>query len=65
MLETALSPASVRRRDGLFELNAEPSRAAELNARLVQAGVSVSELRPRERSLEEVFLKLTGEEHRR
>jgi ABC-2 type transport system ATP-binding protein len=65
VLEAALSPASVRRRDGLFELNAEPSRAAELNARLVQAGVSVSELRPRERSLEEVFLKLTGEEHRR
>jgi ABC-2 type transport system ATP-binding protein len=65
VLEAALSPASVRRRDGLFELSAEPSRAAELNARLVRAGVSISELRPRERSLEEVFLKLTGEEHRR
>ncbi|MBJ7611057.1 MAG: ABC transporter ATP-binding protein [Candidatus Dormibacteraeota bacterium] len=65
VLEAALSAAAVRRRDGYFELSTEPSLAAELNARLVRAGVAVSELRPTERSLEEVFLKLTGEESRR
>jgi ABC-2 type transport system ATP-binding protein len=62
VLEAALSAAAVRRREGFFELTTEPARAAELNSRLVRAGVSVSELRPSERSLEEVFLKLTGEE---
>lgn len=35
--------------------------AASVNARLVQEGVEVSELRPSEQSLEEVFLELTGE----
>jgi ABC-type multidrug transport system ATPase subunit len=62
VLEAALSPSSVRLRDGLFEVGVDPGRAAELNARLVGAGVAVSELRPTERSLEEVFLKLTGEQ---
>lgn len=40
-------------------------RAAEINAGLVRAGVMVSELRPVERSLEEVFLRLTGSEGER
>jgi ABC-2 type transport system ATP-binding protein len=50
--------------DGLLRLTVDPSRAAEVNQRLVAAGVAVSELRPAERSLEEVFLQLTnpGEE---
>jgi ABC-2 type transport system ATP-binding protein len=38
----------------------DPDRAADLNATLVQAGVRVSELRPLVRSLEDVFLELTG-----
>ncbi|CAN5891009.1 ABC transporter ATP-binding protein [soil metagenome] len=38
----------------------DPGRAADLNATLVQAGVRVSELRPLVRSLEDVFLELTG-----
>jgi ABC-type multidrug transport system ATPase subunit len=62
VLEAALSPSSVRLRDGLFEVSVDPGRAAEMNARLVGAGVAVSELRPAERSLEEVFLRLTGEQ---
>lgn len=35
--------------------------AASVNARLVREGIEVSELRPSEQSLEEVFLELTGE----
>jgi ABC-2 type transport system ATP-binding protein len=38
------------------------SRAAEINQHLVQAGVAVSELHAGERSLEEIFMELTGTE---
>ena len=48
--------------DGMLRLTADPARAAEINAGLVNAGVRVSELRPIERSLEEMFLDLTGGE---
>jgi ABC-2 type transport system ATP-binding protein len=49
-------------KDGLLALDADPERAAEVNAGLVSAGLRVSELRPVERSLEDVFLELTGGE---
>lgn len=62
VLVSTLGGAAVGERDGTFLLRTDPRRAAEINARLVQAGVAVSELRPRERSLEEVFLQLTGGE---
>jgi ABC-2 type transport system ATP-binding protein len=48
--------------DGMLRITADPARAAEINAGLVNAGVRVSELRPVERSLEEMFLELTGGE---
>ena len=48
--------------DGALRLIVDPERAAEINAKLVSAGISVSELRPAEQSLEEVFLELTGRE---
>ncbi len=48
--------------DGMLRLTTDPARAAEINACLVNAGVRVSELRPVERSLEEMFLELTGGE---
>ena len=48
--------------DGTLRLSVDPERAAEINAKLVSAGVRVSELRPAEQSLEEVFLDLTGRE---
>jgi ABC-type multidrug transport system ATPase subunit len=48
--------------DGMLQLTVDPARAADINATLVQAGVRVSELRPVERSLEEMFLELTGGE---
>jgi ABC-2 type transport system ATP-binding protein len=49
----------VRVVDGALELTVEPGRAADINAELVDAGVAVSELRPQERDLEQVFFELT------
>jgi ABC-2 type transport system ATP-binding protein len=63
LLADALGAGAVGERDGVLVLRVDPGRAAEINARLVNAGLAVSELRPRERSLEEVFLQLTGSEH--
>jgi ABC-type multidrug transport system ATPase subunit len=48
--------------DGTFDLKVDPARAPELNKRLVQAGVDVFELQASERSLEDVFMELTGTE---
>jgi len=48
--------------DGAFSLKVDLSRAAELNRRLVQDGIDVSELHSSERSLEEIFIELTGTE---
>jgi ABC-2 type transport system ATP-binding protein len=45
--------------DGL-DLSVTPEHAAAVNAELVGAGIAVSELRPHERSLENVFFELTG-----
>ncbi len=44
----------------VLRLLTDPGRVAEINAGLVRAGLRVSELRPIERSLEEVFLRLTA-----
>lgn len=52
----------VRETDGMLRLTTDPGRAAEINAKLVSAGLRVSEIRPSEQSLEEVFLELTGGE---
>ncbi len=48
--------------DGMLVLDADPERAAEINAKLVSAGLRVSEIRPAERSLETAFLELTDGE---
>ncbi|HEX6547199.1 MAG TPA: ABC transporter ATP-binding protein [Candidatus Dormibacteraeota bacterium] len=45
-----------------FRVTADPGRAPEINRELVAAGIGVFELRPAERSLEDVFLELTGGE---
>jgi ABC-2 type transport system ATP-binding protein len=47
---------------GQLALEVPLTDAAEINRRLVSAGVAVSELRPGERSLEAVFMELTGTE---
>jgi ABC-2 type transport system ATP-binding protein len=49
----------VRVRDGGLDLEIEPAKAAWVNGELVEAGMAVSELRTRERTLEDVFLELT------
>ena len=53
---------SVSIRDGALRVDVNPDRAGAINSALVQAGVTVSELRVDEQSLEEVFLKITEEE---
>jgi ABC-type multidrug transport system ATPase subunit len=49
-------------KDGAFRVGVDPSRAAEILTKLGYAGVSVSELRVDEQSLEEVFLRVTEKE---
>ena len=43
----------------MLVLDTDPEKSAEINARLVSAGLRVSELRPVARSLEDAFLELT------
>jgi ABC-2 type transport system ATP-binding protein len=52
---------AVSRRDGAIYLKTDPSHSVDINRQLMSSGVGVSELRPVERSLEEVFFQLTGE----
>jgi ABC-type multidrug transport system ATPase subunit len=60
--ERLLGPGRVQEQDGTLRLDSDPADAARINRELVLAGVAVSELRPIERTLEDVFLQLTGEE---
>jgi ABC-2 type transport system ATP-binding protein len=46
--------------DGTIRVTVDPALAADLNRRLVEAGVAVRELRPVRHSLEDAFLDLTG-----
>jgi ABC-type multidrug transport system ATPase subunit len=52
----------VVREDGVISLKVDMSQADEINRQLVMSGIAVTELRPAERSLEEVFMELTGTE---
>ena len=61
LLIRMFGPQVVTRRDGALHLDTRPDRSMEINRMLTSAGVGVSELRPYERSLEEVFFQLTGE----
>ncbi len=54
--------ADVRSVDGSVRVSADPGSASAINRGLVTAGVSVSELRPEQASLEEVFLELTRDD---
>jgi len=60
-LDRMFGAAAVTGVDGTLRLAVDPNRAADINDALVGAGIKVSELRPVERTLEEVFLTLTGE----
>jgi ABC-2 type transport system ATP-binding protein len=46
--------------DGRLHLDVDPTRIAELTRALVDAGTDVYEIRPSERSLEEVFFEMTS-----
>jgi ABC-type multidrug transport system ATPase subunit len=61
MLTKMFGPEAVSRRDGAIHLKTDPGKSLEINRQLTAAGIGVSELRPFERSLEEVFFQLTGE----
>ena len=63
VLAGLLGADAVTEREGGLSVAADPRRAAELNRALVTAGVDVSELRPVQRSLEDVFLQLTEGQH--
>jgi len=62
LLADLVGAPAVAERDGAFRLSVEPGRAGEINTALVGAGMVVSELRPSEHSLEEIFLQLTQEQ---
>ncbi|GIG65027.1 ABC transporter ATP-binding protein [Phytomonospora endophytica] len=47
--------------DGALALDLEPAHAGRVNRELVTAGVNVTEIRPLERDLEQVFFELTGQ----
>ncbi|HXM59196.1 MAG TPA: ABC transporter ATP-binding protein [Candidatus Dormibacteraeota bacterium] len=61
VLAGLLGRDNVASEDGLFQLVVDPSRAAEINRRLVLEDVDVTELRIARRSLEDVFMQLTEE----
>jgi ABC-2 type transport system ATP-binding protein len=60
--ERLMGTGRVRVLDGTLRLDSDPADAAQITRELVLAGVAVSEVRPIERTLEDVFLELTGEE---
>jgi ABC-type multidrug transport system ATPase subunit len=62
LLTRMFGPEVISRQDGAIHLQTKPARSGEINRQLMNAGIGVSELRPFERSLEEVFFQLTGEE---
>jgi ABC-type multidrug transport system ATPase subunit len=61
VLAAKFGSEAISRQDGALHLSVKPEQSTEINRQLVSAGIGVSELRPFERSLEEVFFQLTGE----
>ena len=61
VLTRMFGPEAVSRQNGSIHLKIKPENSIEINRQLMNAGVGVSELRPYERSLEDVFFQLTGE----
>jgi ABC-2 type transport system ATP-binding protein len=62
VLRRVLTADQLHEEGGRFRIEIDPGQAAALNRALVMSDVEVSELRVVERSLEDVFLQLTGEE---
>ncbi len=60
-VEQLLGPGRVEALDGTLRLDVDPTSAGCINRELVGADVEVTELRPIERTLEEVFLEMTDQ----
>ena len=61
-LERLVGAGNVAADDGSFRLRTGPEQAGRVSRALADAGVTLTELRPLERTLEEVFLEMTGTE---
>jgi ABC-2 type transport system ATP-binding protein len=61
MLTAMFGADAISRQDGAIQIRVTPDHSGDVNTKLVGAGITVSELRPFEKSLEEVFFQLTGE----
>jgi ABC-2 type transport system ATP-binding protein len=59
--ERLLGAEHVQVADGSLRLDSDPTDVPRINRELVLAGVAVSEVRPVERTLEDVFLDMTNE----
>jgi ABC-2 type transport system ATP-binding protein len=59
-VRNVLGDSAVHIQGGGMNLKVRPERAGEINASLVLAGITVTELRRDERDLEQTFLELTG-----
>jgi len=62
LLEQEAGAENVALADGVFSVKLDPDKAGAVNRHLVEAGLEVTELRAGERSLEDVFMELTGTE---
>jgi ABC-2 type transport system ATP-binding protein len=60
--EELLGAESVAVVDGTLRLRVDPAHAGKVSTALVDAGSTLTELRPLERTLEEAFLEMTGTE---
>jgi ABC-2 type transport system ATP-binding protein len=61
-LEALVGAGNVAVVDGSFRLRTGPEQAGRVSRALADAEVTLTELRPLERTLEEVFLEMTGTE---
>jgi ABC-2 type transport system ATP-binding protein len=61
VLERLVGAGNVAVADGRFRLRTEPDQAGRVSRALADADVTLTELRPLERTLEEVFLEMTTE----
>jgi ABC-2 type transport system ATP-binding protein len=62
VLEQEVGAENVALADGALSVKVDVARAGAINRHMVEAGLEVTELRAGERSLEEVFMELTGTE---
>jgi ABC-2 type transport system ATP-binding protein len=60
-LERLVGPGNVAVADGSFRLRTDPEQAGRVSRALADADVVLTELRPLERTLEEVFLEMTDD----